>query len=137
MDLYENAHLVVAAVRVLEHRHDNAPSIEDICRELSFSAERGNLIVRKLAELGILDVTQGAYGSRVFLRDHLAIEQIPRGGQEDVLAEELEKFKSARKEHSKKIEAMQAEQAAKKKSLFDEIEKKLKKDLEKRKSGKK
>jgi hypothetical protein len=132
MDLYKKAHLIVAAIRLLEYQENNLPSIEKICRMLSFSIEQGNLIVRRLKDLGIIDITQGAFGTRLFIQNHLAIENIPRGEQEDKLAHELEKFQNAQKERSKKIESIKAEQAAKKKNLFAEIEQKLKKDLEKK-----
>jgi hypothetical protein len=134
MELYKNAHLVVASIRVLEHQAINAPSVEKVCEMLSFSIEKGNMLIRRLVDMGILDITEGAYGSRLFIRNHLALEEIQKEKQVDRLADELEKFQHSRKEHTKKIEAIKAEQAAKRKSLFDEIEKKLKKDLEKRES---
>ena len=132
MDLYKKAHLVVAAIRLLEYQNDSSPSIEKVCRMLSFSIEQGNLIVRRLQDLGIVDITHGAFGTRLFIQNHLAIENIQKGEQEDKLAHELEKFQTAQKERSKKIESIKAEQAAKKKNLFAEIEQKLKKDLEKK-----
>jgi hypothetical protein len=132
MDLYKKAHLVVAAIRLLEYQSESSPSIEKVCRMLSFSIEQGNLIVRRLKDLGIVEITEGAFGTRLCIQNHLAIENIPRGEQEDRLAHELEKFQTAQKERSKKIESIKAEQAAKKKNLFAEIEQKLKKDLEKK-----
>ncbi len=121
---------------MLEHKDMNAPSIEKICKELSFSIEQGTLIVRRMVDTGILDITEGAYGSRLYLRNHLALEELPKGEAEDRFADELAKFQNARKTHSKKIETIKAEQAAKRKNLFSEIEKKLKEDLEKTKSKK-
>ena len=135
MDLYQKAHLIIAAIRMLEHQKGSSPSTEAVCGMLSFSIEQGNLIVRKLKELGIVEITEGAFGTRLFIKNHLAIENIQRGVQEDKLAHELEKFQNAQKERSKKIESIKAEQAAKKKNLFAEIEQKLKKDLEKKFSG--
>jgi hypothetical protein len=132
MDLYKKAHLVVAAIRLLEYQSDSSPSIEKVCRMLSFSIEQGNLIVRRLQDLGIVDITHGAFGTHLFIQNHLAIENIQKGEQEDKLAHELEKFQTAQKERSKKFESIKAEQAAKKKNLFAEIEQKLKKDLEKK-----
>ena len=136
MDLYKKAHLITAAIRLLEHRDMNSPSVEKVCRELSFSIEHGNLIIRRMVDLGILDITEGAYGSRLYIRNHLALEEIPKGETEDRFADELAKFQNARKEQTQKIENIKAEQAAKRKNLFSEIEKKLKKDLEKAKSSK-
>jgi hypothetical protein len=54
MDLYKKAHLIVAAIRLLEYQKDNSPSIEKVCHMLSFSIEQGNLIVRRLKDLGVL-----------------------------------------------------------------------------------
>jgi hypothetical protein len=132
MELYKKAHLIVAAIRLLEYQSGSSPSIEKVCQILSFSIEQGNLIIRRLKDLGIVDFTEGAFGTRLFIQNHLAIENIHRGEQEDKLAHELEKFQNAQKERSKKFESIKAEQAAKKKNLFAEIEQKLKKDLEKK-----
>ena len=132
MDLYKNAHLIVSAVRVLEHQTGTAPSIEKVCRTLSFSLEQGNLIIRKLCELDVLEMMDGAFGTRLFIKNHIALENISRDQQVDRLQQELEKFQSSRREQSQKIESFKAQQAEKKKNLFAEIEKKLKKDLEKK-----
>jgi hypothetical protein len=131
-DLYSNAHLVVAAIRVLEHQKTIPPSIDEICQTLSFSPERGNLICRKLHEIGIIDVVEGVYGTRLFIKNHLLIEEIPKGTRESGLEKELKKFKETKKDYTQKIESLQAEQAEKRKSLFSEIEKKLKKGLDKK-----
>jgi uncharacterized FAD-dependent dehydrogenase len=130
MSLYKNAHLIVSAIRILEHQTGTSPSIEDVCHTLSFSIERGNMIIRKLCEMNILEIMEGAFGTRLFIIGHQAIEHIPRGQQVDRLQQELEKFQSSRKEKSQKIESFKAQQAHKKKNLFAEIEKKLKKDLD-------
>ncbi|MFO8084099.1 MAG: hypothetical protein R6U27_07260 [Desulfobacterales bacterium] len=132
MDLYKKAHLVVAAIRLLEHQNTNSPSIEKVCRMLSFSIEEANLIIRRLKDMQIINVTEGAFGTRLFIQNHLAIENIRHDEQEDKMAHELEKFQKSQKERLKKIESIKAEQAAKKKNLFAEIEQKLRKDLEKK-----
>ena len=131
-DFYSTAHLTVAAIRVFEHQHATPPSLEDICDTLSFSIEKGSLILRKLKELEIIDVVKGSYGDRFFIRDHLRLEDIPRGQKENKLEEELKKFQDTQKALSQKVESFQAEQAQKKKDLFSEMERKLKAELEKK-----
>ena len=131
-DLYSNSHLFVAAIRVFAHRNSTPPSLDDICKTLSFSIEKGNLLLRRLKELEIIDVVEGSYGDRIFIRNHLKLEDIPRGEEQSKLEEELKKFQAAQKKLSKKVESFQAEQAQKKKSLFSEMEKKLKAELEKK-----
>ncbi len=131
-DLYTTAHLFVAAIRVWEHQNSRAPSVEDVCRILSFSMERGNFLCKQLEEMGVVEVVEGAYGTRLFVKDHLKIEDLPRGEKTSRLEEELSKFKESQKKLSRKIESFQAEQAQKKKNLFAEVEKKLKDKLEKK-----
>ncbi len=129
-DFYSNAYLIVSAIRILEHQTSTSPSIEDVCRTLSFSLEHGHFLFKKLQGLDIIDIVEGAYGNRLFVKNHLKIEEIPRGTQESKLEKELKKFQDTKKDYSEKIESIQAKQAEKKKSLFAELEKKLKKNLD-------
>ena len=88
--------------------------------------------MRRLKELDIIEVVEGSYGDRIFIRSHLKLEDIPRNEEESKLEEELKKFQASQKKLSKKVESFQAEQAQKKKSLFSEMEKKLKEELGKK-----
>ncbi len=126
IDLYTKAHLVVAAIRILERQESVSSSIEKVCQMTSFSLEHGNLICKKLGEMGIIEIVEVAYGTRLFIKDHLKIEEIPRGTGESKLEEELKKFQSSKKGLSKKIELFQAKQSEKQKNLFAQLEKKLK-----------
>jgi len=132
-DLYSNAHLVVAAIRIFTHKNSKHPSLNEICKTLSFSLEQGNLICKKLKDLGIIDMVEGAFENQLFIKDHLKIEEIFRDKKEDRLEEALKKFKDSKKDFSKKIESFQAKQAEKQKALFAELEEKLKKGSDKTK----
>jgi len=132
-DFYSNAHLVVSAIRIFIHKNSKHPSLTEICKTLSFSMEQGNLICKKLKELGIIDVVEGAFEEHLFIKDHLKIEEIPKDKKEDKLEEALKKFKDSKKDFSKKIESFQAKQAEKQKALFAELEEKLKKGSDKTK----
>jgi len=126
---YTNAHLVVSAIRILEHRNTMPPSINEVCRILSFSLEQGNLICRKLADMEIINWVEGAHGTRLFVKNHLKIEEIPKETGESRLDEELKKFKDSKKEYSKKIKSLQTDEKQRKKNLFAEIEQQLKSGL--------
>jgi len=130
-DSYSNAHLFVAAIRVLTQQNSLPPSIDQVCRIISFSLEQGNFICKKLKELGVVDVVEGGFGNRLFIKDHLKIEEIPRGKKEGKLEESLKEFQNSKKEFTRKIESFQAKQAKKQKDLFAELEKKLKKGSKK------
>ena len=129
VNLYSSAHLIVAAIRILEHRNSSPPSVENVCDALSVSLEQGNLLFRKLEELKIIEVVEGPYGTRLFVRNHLMVEEIPKDSKESGIEEEIKQFQNTKKDYTKKIESFQAKQAEKQKNLFAELEKKLKKDL--------
>jgi hypothetical protein len=131
-DFYSRAHLMVAAIRVFEHINSRPPTIEDLCQTINFSIEKGNFICRKLEELDIIEAVEGSYGTRLFVRGHLKIEDIPRGEPESNFEDELKKFQDSRKAFSQKIETIQSQQKKKKKDLFAEMEKKIKEELDKK-----
>ena len=123
---YDDAHLLVAAIRVLTYRNAAPPSVEEICDLLKVSLEKGNRLCRRLGEGDIIEIVEGAYGTKLFVKNHLAVEKISREPQEDAFKGELKKFQDARKQISQKVEAIQAKQAEKQKALFAELEKKFK-----------
>jgi hypothetical protein len=131
-DFYTEAHLLVAAIRVHEHVHSRPATLEDVCRLLALSAEHAGIISRKLEELGAIEAVQGSFGTRLFLRDHLKLEEIPRGELGRKLEDEVKKFQDTQRSFTQKIESLRVEQAGKKKNLFAEMEKKLKEELDRK-----
>ena len=131
-DFYSQAHLFVAAIRVFEHNSSRPPNLEELCRTIKYSIEKGNFFCRKLEELHIIEAVEGSYGTRLFVRDHLKIEDIPRGESDSGFEDELKKFQDDRKAFTRKIEDFQAQQKQKQEDLFAEMEKKLKQELDKK-----
>jgi hypothetical protein len=125
-NFYKMAHLVVAAIRIHEHRHTVPPTTEDICGMLSISLEEGNRLCHKLRDLEIIEALQKPGGTRLFIKDHLKIENIPNQPENVNLQSELDQFKKAREAQMAKIKSIQTEHAEKKKKLHEELEKKLK-----------
>ena len=128
-NLYANAHLMVAAVRVLSHQLGSPPSLEKVATTLLFSKEKSHFICRKLEEANVIEVIEGAFGNRIVIKDHLKLEDIPKGASESKLDEELKRFKSSKKDLEKRVESIKSEQDKKQKQLFADIEEKLKKQL--------
>jgi len=131
-DFYTEAHLLVAAIRVHEHVHSRPATLEDVCRLLALSAEHAGIISRKLEDLGVIEAVQGSFGTRLFVRDHLKLEDIPRGELGRKLEDEVKKFQDTQRSFTQKIESLRVEQAGKKKNLFAEMEKKLKEELDRK-----
>ena len=130
-DFHTQAHLIVAAIRILEYRQATPPSVEQVCETLAFSIEQGHRLCNRLKEMGIIDITSGAYGTRLFIVDHIKIEEIPTGATGSSLEAELRKFRDTQKGLEKKVETIKAEQEKKKKDLFADIEKQFKKQAKK------
>jgi len=134
VDLYTEAHLLVAAVRLTEHKHKRAAMIEDVCVLLDMSDESVHAVCRKLEKRGIVHVVKDPFSVRVSIADHLEIEKLPRGTDDkNNLAKELKEFQAKKEDMNKKIEAIQGELEKKRKSMFSDIEQKLKKEIDARK----
>ena len=131
-DFYSKAHLVVAAIRVFAHLHARPPGVDDLSKTINISIEQSNFVCRKLEELGVIEAVEGSYGARLFILDHLKIEEIPRGEEENKLGEEVKKFQDTQKAIVQKMESFQVKQEQKKKDLFAEMEKKLREELDKK-----
>jgi hypothetical protein len=128
-DLYQSAHLVVAAIRILEYRDNMPPDIESLRKTLNFSLEECHFLCRKLHQMGIIDIVEGSFGAKLFIKDHLELENIPKTQKDTHFQEDIDRFMSSKKDYSKEIEAIKANQEKKQKELFARIDEKLKKNL--------
>jgi len=132
-NLYTLAHLVVSAIRIHEHKHSGPPTIENICEALSISLEEGNRLNIKLSGMQIIQALEKPGGTRLFVKNHLLIEDIPDQQEVNNLQSELDQFQESRKEQIKKIKTIQSDQVQKKKKLQEELDQKLKSILKNRK----
>lgn len=124
--LYEEGHLILAAIRILEHRMGTPPDVENICQMLELSIEQGNRICNKLSEKGVIRILSGAFGTKVDIADHLLIESLRAEDGPAAIQDDIEKFKASRQALTQKVASIKAEQDEKKKSLFADLEKQLK-----------
>jgi len=128
MDAYTEAHLFVAAIRILQHLNGSPPRIEDISALLHISVESGHTVCRNLKKLGIIETFEDPFAVKLAVADHLEIEKLPRqAAQENILAKELEKFQAGKKNMDEEIADIQAEMAKKKKEMFADLESMFKK----------
>lgn len=125
-DLYSAGHLIVAAIRVLDHQKGMPPDIETLGQALSFSTEECLFFCRRLEKSGIIKIVESAFGIKLFIKDHLELEKLPRTENDTPIKDDIEKFMSQKQDQFKEIESIKAKQDQKKKDLFAEIEQKLK-----------
>lgn len=129
--LYEYAHLIVSAIRILEYQNTSPPALQDIAEMLNISIEEANRLCRKFKEFEIIEMLDKAGAARLFVKDHLKIEDLPKESEKSRLEAELEKFKQARESQRVDLDSVKSGQAEKKKKLHEELEKKLKDGLKK------
>jgi DNA-binding transcriptional regulator GbsR (MarR family) len=98
------AHLVVAAVRVLQHQLGRPPAIEEVAEILRQSKELTGHLVRALEACGIVHTIKSPFDVRVEVRDHLEVEKLPLEETGPGLEDEVEEF---HKRFQKKQEALQ------------------------------
>jgi len=132
MTEYDEAQLFVAAIRMLTHRQSSPPSVEEVSESLLLTAEWGHAVCRKLEKQQIIKVSATPFSTKLFIADHLKIEEFSKKEETKGLNKEIEKFQASRQNMDKKVEAIQAELAEKKKNMFAELEKSLKDKQKKR-----
>ena len=128
-DLYTAGHLIVAGIRVLEHQKRVPPDFEVLAEALSFSLEECHWICRKLHKTGIIEIVEGAFGTKLFIKNHLELEALPKTVMDAPIKDDIDKFMSQKQNQFKEIESIKAKQNKKKQDLFSDIEQKLNQKL--------
>jgi hypothetical protein len=126
INLYSDAHLFVAAVRVIQHRRKTPPEIEEVCELLGLSKERGLYLLRRLVQEAIVETVAQHDSNRIFIKDHLKIELLQQAQEASNLDKALEAFQAKRGQMDKKVGAIRASQQKKQQDLFADLESKLK-----------
>lgn len=132
METYDEAHLLVAATRILTHKNGGPPTLAEICELLRFSSETAHALCRRLEKNGAIELVEDPFSLRLVVANHLALEELPRQElQKSSLADELARFKEKKGNMDEKVAALQQEMAKKKQDLFADLEAKLKKEVKK------
>lgn len=106
LSLYEQGHLIVAAIRIFFHREGKLPSAEEISSLSSIPVEVIHLLCNQLLDEGVLRLVGGAFDQRYEVNDHLKIEELPRSVDDGAMEREIEEYRSEKEDKQKKIEEM-------------------------------
>lgn len=98
------AHLLLAAIRILSHRHGRPPRPDEVAELLEWPEATVRLRASRLQDLGAVGLVESAYAQHLEIRDHLSVEGLPDAPVE-ALAEDLADF-----ERRKQAEAQRMEQ---------------------------
>jgi len=97
-----DAHLIVAAIRVLGHRNQRSPRPDEIAELLDWPEPMVRLQAVRLQDLGAVTLVESAFETHVEIRDHLAIEALPEVAAE-ALAEDLAAFDRRKQAETEKM----------------------------------
>jgi DNA-binding Lrp family transcriptional regulator len=124
-DLYGQAHLFTAAVRIVEHLSDQPPSLKSLSELLLLSEEEISRISRKLEEAGIIGVITSGGENRFLLRNVAKIEELPRSPEQSGMEDEISQFKNKQESRLKDLEQSLGKKGDRS-SIFSELDKALK-----------
>jgi DNA-binding MarR family transcriptional regulator len=122
-------HLIVAAVRVLEHKLDRPPSVDEVADLLGLSRELAGHLVRALETHGIVGTIKGPFDLRVIVADHTQIELLPAEETGAGFKSEVDEFHKRFEEKQQKLQQLfdSGEQDKAQKQRFADLEGELKK----------
>lgn len=103
-ELYEQAHVFIAGIRVFEHLHGRPPTLQGLSDFLKISEEELSLLARKLEDRTIIRVIQAGSQIRYSIADHTGVEALPRGQQTSRMKDEITQFQSRQQSRMKEIE---------------------------------
>jgi len=124
-DLYGQAHVFVAGIRVFEDLHGRPPTLGGLSSLLRISEEELSLLSRKLEEMLIISVIKTGAEIRYSIADHLRIEDLPRVEDSSRMKDEISQFKNRQHTRMKEIEKSLGKNTNKA-GIFNDIDKALK-----------
>ncbi len=124
-DLYEQAHVFVAGIRVYEHLHGRPPGLKGLADMLKISEEELSLLARKLQDRAVIGVITTGAEVRYSIADHVKIEDLPRGEESAQLKDEISQFRNKQLSRLKEIE-MTLGRNTDKDRIFSDLDKALK-----------
>ncbi len=107
--LQKDAHLIVAAIRVLSHREGRAPRPDEVAELLGLPPAVLRISLAALQDLGIVALVESAFDNHVEIRDHLRIEELAAETAEGDLSEDLADFDRRKQEEAEKMSRLFSE----------------------------
>ena len=133
MDLsspYYKAHIIVAAIRLMNHKNNAPPMISEIADNINYSLEEVRSLVNKLEKMGVIEVILSGTESRIFVDDPAPLEKLPREGKTS-MEKDIINFAAKQKADMDNIKVKAMDEKSRKKDLFAALEAQLKEKFNK------
>jgi hypothetical protein len=97
-----DAHLIIAAIRVLGHRLGRSPRPEEVAELLELPESTVRLHAASLQDLGAVTLVESAFETHLEIRDHLTVEELDET-EDEALAGDLADFDRRKQEEAEKM----------------------------------
>jgi len=127
--LYEEAQILIAAVRLFRHREQRIPSLDELADFTNFSMEAIHHLCNRLEKIGAVERIRGAFDERVCLKDPLQAEELRGEDEAPDIEKDVKEWKEQRENKIQEVEKRFSPDYGKKEKedLFSELEGKIKK----------
>jgi vacuolar-type H+-ATPase subunit I/STV1 len=128
-NLYEEAQILLAAVRLFRHRERRPPSIQELAEWSCFSIETVHHICNRLQKIGAMDRIRGAFEDHICLKDPMQVEALREVDESPDIEADVKKWKEQRAEAIREVEKKFSGDSLRreKEDRFSKIEEKLRK----------
>ena len=99
----EEGHLIVAAVRVLQHGLGRSPRPEEVAELLEMPPASLRVHLAALEESGAVAMVESAFDVHVEIRDHLRLEELTPAAESSDLQSDLADFDRRKQEESERM----------------------------------
>jgi len=96
------AHLLVAAIRVLEHTRDRPPQPAEVADLLDMDESSVRLQINLMNERGIVHVVESAFASHVEVKEYTLIEELAKESG-PAISEDLAAFDRRKEEEARRM----------------------------------
>jgi hypothetical protein len=97
-----DAHLILAAIRVLVHKLGRSPRPDEVAELLELPESTVRLHATQLRDLGAVTLVESAYETHLEIRDHRCIEDLEEVA-DDALADDLADFDRRKQDEAEKM----------------------------------
>lgn len=102
-----DGHLIVAAIRILEHRENHPPTEQEIAALLRWHEDRTRVIARELEDFGVVSAIRSPFEVRYKLQKPDRVAELPATSTvSDDFAREIEAFDERALAEQERIEKM-------------------------------
>ena len=127
--LYEEAQIVMAGVRLFQHREGRPPRMKELAEFCRLSLETVYHLCNRLEKVGAIERVRSAFEDGVFLKDLLKAEELRERGEPPDIHNEVTKVMAEQEKQVQEVEKRFSKdfQQNEKKDIFATIEDRLKK----------